>query len=148
MDSLSLSFSLSLCLSLSLSLCLSPPPCLYLCLCLCLSVCLCLCLCLSLSLSVSVSVSLSLCLSLSHFFLHCTFFINQRRTLITTLRSLDSKLLDCTDYDPTQTLLLGNTSQTLSNKFKLINASIDYIKRFDKPLFYMNSFVSKSKFNQ
>ena len=86
--------------------------------------------------------------SATHFFLHCTFFINQRRTLLTTLRSLDSKLLDCTDYDLTQTLLLGNTSQTLSNKFKIINAPIDYIKRFDEPFFYMNSFVSKSKFNQ
>ena len=41
-------------------------------------------------------------------------------------------------YDLTQTLLFGNTSQTSSNNFKIINALIDYIlssKRFDEPLF-------------
>ena len=76
--------------------------------------------------------------SATHFFLHCPFFINERRTLLSTIRSLDSKLLDCTDYDLTQTLLFGNTSQTSSNNFEIINASIDYIlsrKRFDEPLF-------------
>ena len=76
--------------------------------------------------------------SATHFFLHCPFFINERHTLRNAIRSLDSKLLDCTDYDLTQTLLFGNTSQTSSNNFKIINASIDYIlssKRFDEPLF-------------
>ena len=76
--------------------------------------------------------------SSTHFFLHCTFFINERRTFLSTIRSLDSKLLDYTDYDLTQTLLFGNTSQISSNHFKIINASIDYIlssKRFDEPLF-------------
>ena len=62
-----------------------------------------------------------------HFFLHCPFFINERHTLLGTIRSLDSKLLDCTDYDLTQTLLFGNTSQISSNNFKIINASIDHI---------------------
>ena len=50
--------------------------------------------------------------STTHSFLHCSFFINERRTLFSTIRSLDSKLLDSTDYDLTQTLLFGNTSQT------------------------------------
>ena len=44
--------------------------------------------------------------STTHFFLHCPFFINERRTLLSTIRSLDSKLLDFTNYDLTQTLLL------------------------------------------
>ena len=73
-----------------------------------------------------------------HFFLHCTFFINEKRNLLTTIRSLDSKLLDCTDYDLTKTLLFYNTSQTSSNNFKIINALINYIlssKRFDESLF-------------
>ena len=76
--------------------------------------------------------------SSTHFFLHCPFFINERRTLLSTIRSLDSKLLDCSNYYLTQTLLFGNTSQISSNNFKIINASIDYIllsKRFDEPLF-------------
>ena len=89
--------------------------------------------------------------STTHFFPHCSFFINERFTLLSTIRSLDSKLLDCTDYDLTQTLLFGKTSQTSSNNFEIINASIDYIlsrKRFDEPLFKINSFISKSEFNQ
>ena len=76
--------------------------------------------------------------STTHFFLHCPFFFNERRTLLSIIRSLDSKLLDFTDYDVTKTLLFGKTSQTSSNNFKIINASIDYIfssKRFDEPLF-------------
>ena len=76
--------------------------------------------------------------SSTQFFLHYPFFSNERRTLLSTICSLDSKLLDCTDYDLTQTLLFGNTSQISSNNFKIINASIDYIlssKRFDEPLF-------------
>ena len=76
--------------------------------------------------------------SATHFFLLCLFFSNERRTLLSTIRSLDFKLLDCTNYDLTQTLLFGNTSQTSSNNFEIINTSIDYIlsrKRFDEPLF-------------
>ena len=76
--------------------------------------------------------------STTHFFLHCPFFFNERRTLLSIIRSLDSKLLDFANYDVTKTLLFGKTSQTSSNNFKIINASIDYIlssKRFDEPLF-------------
>ena len=61
------------------------------------------------------------------FFLHCPFLFNERRTLLSTIPSLDSKLLDFPNYDLTQTLLFGNTFQTSSNNFKIINASIDYI---------------------
>ena len=76
--------------------------------------------------------------SATHFFLRCSLFINERGTLLSTVRSLDSKFLDCSNYDLTQTLLFGSTSQTSSNNLKIINASIDYIfssKRFDKPFF-------------
>ena len=76
--------------------------------------------------------------SSAHFFLHCLFFINERCTLLSTIHRLDSKLLDCTDYDLTQKLLFGNTSQISSNNFKIIYTSIDYIllsETFDKALF-------------
>ena len=76
--------------------------------------------------------------SSAHVFLHCAFFINEKRTLLSTLHSITGKLLDCTDYHLTQTLLFGNTSQISRNNFKIINASMDYIlssKRFAKPLF-------------
>ena len=64
--------------------------------------------------------------------------INERRTFLSTICSLDNKVLDCTDYDLTQTLLFGKAFQTSSNNFKIINPSIDYIllsKRFDDSLF-------------
>ena len=66
------------------------------------------------------------------------FFINKRSTLLSTIRSLDSKPLDCTNYDFTQRLLFDNTPQNSNINSKIINASIDYIlssKRFDDPLF-------------
>ena len=33
------------------------------------------------------------------FFLHCLFFINESCNLLSTIHSLDSKLLDCTEYE-------------------------------------------------
>ena len=75
----------------------------------------------------------------------------ERRTFLSTIRSLGSKLLDCTNYDLTQTLLFGNTSHCSCKNLKIINASIDYIlssKRFDEPLCQINSFISKPEFNQ
>ena len=41
--------------------------------------------------------------SAAHFFLHCPFFINERRIVLSTIHSLGSKLLDCTYYVLTQT---------------------------------------------
>ena len=76
---------------------------------------------------------------------------DERFTLFSTIRSFDSKLLECTNLDLMQLLLFGNTSQILSNNFKVINASIDYIlssKRFDESLFKINSLISKSEFSQ
>ena len=76
--------------------------------------------------------------STTHFFLQCPLFINERCTLLSTIRRLASKLLDCKNFVLKQTLLFGNTSQTLSNNFKIMNALIDYIlssKRFDEPIF-------------
>ena len=76
--------------------------------------------------------------SSTYFFLHSPFFINERRTLLSTICNLDSKRLNCTNCDLTQTLFFGKTSQISSNNFKIINASIDYIlssKRFDELLF-------------
>ena len=52
------------------------------------------------------------------FFLHFPFFINGRRTLVASIRSLDSTLQDCNDYSPRQTLLFGSTSQVSSRTSK------------------------------
>ena len=60
--------------------------------------------------------------SATQFFFHSPFFINERHALLSTIHSLDSKLLDCTNYDLTQMLLFGNTTQTSSNNSKIIKA--------------------------
>ena len=70
---------------------------------------------------------------------------------VTNIRSLSSELLDCIDYNLTQTLLFDSPSQTSSNNFKIINTSIDYLlssKRFGEPLFYINDLISKSEFRK
>ena len=91
--------------------------------------------------------------STTHLFLHCPFFFDKRHILLSTIRSLDSTLLDFTDYDLTQTLLFGNTSQTSSNNFKITNTSIiisyqvrDLMNHFSNKFFHQ--LISKSKFNQ
>ena len=70
---------------------------------------------------------------------------------VTNIRNLGCKLLDCIDYNLTQTLLFGSPSQTSSNNFKIINTSIDYLlssKRFGEALFYINYLISKSEFRK
>ena len=42
--------------------------------------------------------------SSTHFFRHYPFFITKTRTLLSTIRSVDIKLLDCSDHHLTQTL--------------------------------------------
>ena len=91
--------------------------------------------------------------STTHLFLHCPFFFDKRHILLSTIRRLDSTLLDFTDYDPTHTLLFGNTSQTSSNNFKIINTSMiifywvrDLMNHFLNKFFHQ--LISKFEFNQ
>ena len=62
-------------------------------------------------------------------------FIKERRTLHSTISSIDTRLLDNTEPVPTRTLpLLGNGSRNLNNNFKMITVTIKYIlsiKKFD-----------------
>ena len=55
--------------------------------------------------------------SSTHLFVHCPFFNDERHTLFSTTPSFVSRLLDCTEYDLTQTLLFGSTLKTSSNNF-------------------------------
>ena len=76
--------------------------------------------------------------SSTHFFFDCIFFISERCDLLSAICNLHIKLLGCTNYDFTQTLIFGSTPQVSSNNFKIIETLIDYFlltKRFDKPLF-------------
>ena len=76
--------------------------------------------------------------STEHFLLHCPQFVNERRTLLSTIGNINYKLLENTDSNLTQTLLFGNTSFDITDNTKILNATINFIlltKRFDEPLF-------------
>ena len=76
--------------------------------------------------------------SAEHFLLHCPQFVNERRTLLSTLGNFNCSLLENTSKVLTQTLLFGNTSLSPSDNSKILSATIDFIlstKRFDEQLF-------------
>ena len=76
--------------------------------------------------------------STSHFLLHCPIYINDRSSLLSTIRNIDCKLLEITDFSLTQTLLYGNPSFDINTNSLILNATIDFIlsnKRFEKALF-------------
>ena len=76
--------------------------------------------------------------STEHFLLHCPQFVNERRTLLSTLDNLNCSLLENTSKVLTQILLFGNTSLSPSDNPKILRATIDFTlstKRFDKQLF-------------
>ena len=76
--------------------------------------------------------------STSHFLLHCPIYNNDRSSLLSTIRNIDCKLLEITDFSLTQTLLYGNPSFDINTNSLILNATIDFIlsnKRFEKALF-------------
>ena len=83
--------------------------------------------------------------STEHFLLHCPQFVNERRTLLSTLGNFNCSLLENTSKVLTQTLLLGNTSLSENDNSKILSAAIDFIlstKRFDEQLFQIIKVVS------
>ena len=76
--------------------------------------------------------------STAHFLLHCTTYIIERHTLLSTLVNIDNNLLDLCQPVLITTLLFGsNPFDTVANT-NVLNATIGYIfstKRFDEPLF-------------
>ena len=76
--------------------------------------------------------------STEHFLLHCLQFVNERRTVLTTLGNFNCSLLKHTSKVLTQTLLFGNTSLSPSDNSKILHTTIDFIlstKLFDEQLF-------------
>ena len=61
-----------------------------------------------------------------HFFLYWTLFNEKRITLMSTLSSIDCKLIEMNESSLTETLLFGNSLFDLKKSLAL-NASIDYI---------------------
>ena len=77
--------------------------------------------------------------STTHFFLHCPLFTKERRTLISSISSIDRKLLDNTTSVLTQTLLFTDVSQNLTNDRKIPTTTNKYTlstERFDGPMLW------------
>ena len=74
-----------------------------------------------------------------HFFLHCPLFTNERSTLFSTLRNLDSEPFDNNDFLLTNILLISKESLNIDQNNAIFNATtmkfILSIKRFDEPVF-------------
>ena len=73
-----------------------------------------------------------------HFFLHCPLFTNERSTLFSTLRNLDSKLFDNNDFLLTNILLFGKESLNADQNTSVLNATMEFTlstERFDELLF-------------
>ena len=62
-----------------------------------------------------------------HFFLHCPFYSNERRTFLNSLVNIDHSLLDNIGISPTQTLLFDNTAFNTKDNTKMINLIIDFV---------------------
>ena len=76
--------------------------------------------------------------STENFFLHCPLFVNERRTLLSTLGNFNDNLLENTSNALTLSLLFGNTSLSPSDNSKILSATTNFIlstKRIDKQLF-------------
>ena len=76
--------------------------------------------------------------SVSHFFLRCQNYINQRNDLMNELSILDPSFVQLDSISLTNLLLYGNKTLTIDINSNILNLSINFIKntkRFDGPLF-------------
>ena len=83
--------------------------------------------------------------STEYFLLHCSQFVNERRTLLSTFGNFNYSSLGNTSNVLTQTLLFGNTLLSPSDNSEILKATIDFIlstKRFDGQLFEIMKVVS------
>ena len=72
------------------------------------------------------------------FLLHCPQFVNERRTLLSTLGNFNDSLLENTSNVLILSLLFGNMSLSPSDNSKILSATTNFIlstKRIDKQLF-------------
>ena len=62
-----------------------------------------------------------------HFFLHCHHFSLQRQTLMSNIKSIDKDIINVTDSDLVNILLLGSSKYQYHINSKILSFSIDFI---------------------
>ena len=65
--------------------------------------------------------------SVSHFFLHCYFFIDIRKTLFNELQSVDENILNQSENDMVELLLYGRNKSKFQHNCSLLKSSIKLI---------------------
>ena len=70
-----------------------------------------------------------------HFFLHCTNFNIQRQTLFEKIAKIDATILTENEDSIANTVLFGKPSYENSFNKAMLDAPIEYILRFNNPLF-------------
>ena len=75
--------------------------------------------------------------SLSHFFLHCHYFTDIRKTLFHELQLIDGNILNLSDNEKVELLLYGNCKFKFQQNYSILKSSIKFIvnsERFSGPL--------------
>ena len=76
--------------------------------------------------------------SITHVFLHCSHFSNQRLTLINKIKDIDNRIFDKSNSLITQTLLFGDEKLSITDSKSTLEITIQFLissGRFDSPLF-------------
>ena len=74
----------------------------------------------------------------AHYFLHCSTYITEKRTLLSTIENIENNLPDLSELVLIKTLLFDSNSVDTNANANVLNATIEYIlstKRFEEPLF-------------
>ena len=74
-----------------------------------------------------------------HFLLSCPNYSDERLTLLSKIRNINSNILENTNSQITRFFLYGDKNFTASTNFVILNSTIEYMlatKRFDEPLFH------------
>ena len=84
----------------------------------------------------------------SYYLLHCSSYSEERLVLLSTIKNIDTSILQQSDSKFTSVLLFGETSFDNTKSTFILDATIDYIistGRFDEPLFNCSwlAFVSQ-----
>ena len=72
--------------------------------------------------------------SITHFFLHCTHFSNQRLTLVNKIKDTDKLIFDKNNSLVTETLLFGDEKLSITDNKSILQAAIQFLlssERFD-----------------
>ena len=67
--------------------------------------------------------------STTHYLLHCSTYISERRILLSTIENIDNNLLDLCEPVLIKTLLFGSNSFDTNANTNVLNATIEYVQK-------------------